>query len=118
MKAKIVENVTWHCCMCCDPAKGRRVEFADGWLIKSSFIIKDEMKACQLTRTKSKIQKIYLYKNLENNMKKIYLKCMKILKFTGNLSKYHKNVEISSKITFKNHCLFMFEDVCGPHQRG
>jgi len=64
--------------MCCDPAKGRRVEFADGWLIKSSFIIKDEMKACQLTRTKSKIQKIYLYKNLENNMKKIYLKCMKI----------------------------------------
>jgi hypothetical protein len=28
-------------------AKGR-VEFEDGWLIKSSFITKDEMKACQL----------------------------------------------------------------------
>jgi hypothetical protein len=28
------------------------VEFVDGWLIKSSFITKDEMKACQLTRTK------------------------------------------------------------------
>jgi hypothetical protein len=37
--------------MCCNPAKGR-VEFEDGWLIKSSFITKDEMKACQLTRTK------------------------------------------------------------------
>jgi hypothetical protein len=28
------------------------VDFEDGWLIKSSFITKDEMKACQLTRTK------------------------------------------------------------------
>jgi hypothetical protein len=37
--------------MCCNPAKGR-VEFEDGWLINSSFITKDEMKACQLTRTK------------------------------------------------------------------
>jgi hypothetical protein len=62
--------------MCCNPAKGR-VEFADGWLIKCSFI---EMKACQLTRTKiqNPKKKIYIYKNLENNMKKIHLKCMKI----------------------------------------
>jgi hypothetical protein len=30
--------------MCCNPAKGR-VEFKDGWLIKSSFITKDEMKS-------------------------------------------------------------------------
>jgi hypothetical protein len=37
--------------MCCNPAK-RRVEFEDGWLLKSSFITEDEMKACQLTRTK------------------------------------------------------------------
>jgi hypothetical protein len=22
MKAKIVEKVTWHCCVCCNPAKG------------------------------------------------------------------------------------------------
>jgi hypothetical protein len=29
MKAKFVEKVTWHCCMCCNPAKGR-VEFEDG----------------------------------------------------------------------------------------
>ena len=29
-----------------------RVDFEDSWLIKSSFITKDEMKACQLTRTK------------------------------------------------------------------
>jgi hypothetical protein len=39
--------------MCCNPAKGR-VEFEEGWLIKSSFISKDEMKAFQLTRTKKK----------------------------------------------------------------
>jgi hypothetical protein len=37
--------------MLCNPAKGR-VDFMDGWLLKSSFIKKDEMKACQLTRTK------------------------------------------------------------------
>ena len=49
-------KVTWHCCMCCNPAKGR-VEFEDGWLIKSSFITKDEMKACQLTSTKFQQQK-------------------------------------------------------------
>ncbi len=42
--------------MRCNPAKGR-VEFVDGWLIKSSFITKDEMKACQLTRTKIKKKK-------------------------------------------------------------
>ena len=53
MKAKIVEKITWHCCMCCNPAKGR-VEFEDNWLIKSSFKTMDEMKACQLIRTKLK----------------------------------------------------------------
>jgi hypothetical protein len=41
--AKIMWKLTWHCCICCNPAKGR-VEFEDGWLIKSSFITKDEMK--------------------------------------------------------------------------
>jgi hypothetical protein len=51
MEAKIEWKLTWHCCICCNPAKGR-VDFVDGWLIKSSFITKDEMKASQLTRTK------------------------------------------------------------------
>jgi hypothetical protein len=55
-------KVTWHCCMCCNPAKGR-VEFEDGWLIKSSFITMDEMKACQLTRTKFKKKKKSLWNN-------------------------------------------------------
>jgi hypothetical protein len=41
--AKIKWKLTWHCGICCNPAKGR-VEFEDGWLIKSSFITKDEMK--------------------------------------------------------------------------
>jgi hypothetical protein len=49
--AKIEWKLTWHCCICCNPEKGR-VNFEDGWLVKSSFITKDEMKACQLTRTK------------------------------------------------------------------
>ncbi len=40
--AKIKWKLTWHCCICCNPAKGR-VEFEDGWLIKSSFLTKDEM---------------------------------------------------------------------------
>jgi len=51
MEAKIEWKLTWHCDICCNPAKGR-VDFEDSWLIKSSFINKDEMKACQLTRTK------------------------------------------------------------------
>jgi hypothetical protein len=51
MEAKIEWKLTWHCCICCNPAN-RRVDFEDSWLIKSSFITKDEMKACQLTRTK------------------------------------------------------------------
>jgi hypothetical protein len=42
-KAKIEWKLTWHCCICCNPAKGR-VDFEDGWLIKPSFITKDEMK--------------------------------------------------------------------------
>ena len=36
-------KLTWHCCICCNPAKGR-VDFEDGWLIKPSFITKDEKK--------------------------------------------------------------------------
>ncbi len=48
MEAKIEWKLTWHCCKRCNPAKGR-VDFENGWLIKSSFIIKDEMKTCQLT---------------------------------------------------------------------
>jgi hypothetical protein len=35
--------------MCCDPPNGR-VEFEGGWLVKSRFIITDEIKA--LTKTK------------------------------------------------------------------
>jgi hypothetical protein len=45
--------------MCCNPAKGR-VEFEDGWLIKSSFITMDEMQACQLFQIPKK-------KNNNNN---------------------------------------------------
>ena len=29
-----------------------RVEFEDGWLIKSYFLNKEKLKACKLTRTK------------------------------------------------------------------
>ncbi len=36
-KAKIEWNLTWHCCICCYPAKGR-VDFEGGWLIKPGFI--------------------------------------------------------------------------------
>jgi hypothetical protein len=50
IEAKIEWKLTWHCFICCNPSK-RRVDFEDGWLIKSSFKTKDEIKACQLTRT-------------------------------------------------------------------
>jgi hypothetical protein len=51
MEAKIEWKLTWHCFMCCNPEKGR-VDFEDSWLIKFSFITKDETKACKLTRNK------------------------------------------------------------------
>ena len=35
--AKIEWRLTWDCGICCNPSKGR-VDFEDGWLIKSSFI--------------------------------------------------------------------------------
>ncbi len=41
--AKIEWKLTRHCCICCNPAKGR-VDFEDCWLIKPSIITKDEMK--------------------------------------------------------------------------
>jgi hypothetical protein len=44
MEAKIEWKLAWHCCICCNPAKGR-VDFEDSWLIKFSFITKDEIKA-------------------------------------------------------------------------
>ena len=64
MKAKIVEKVTWHCCMCCNPAKGR-VEFEDSWLIKSRFITKDEMKSLSANQDqipkKKKVKKQFFF---------------------------------------------------------
>jgi hypothetical protein len=51
MEANIEWKLTWHCYICYNPSKGR-VNFEGGWLSKSSFITKDEMKDCQLTRTK------------------------------------------------------------------
>jgi hypothetical protein len=55
MEANIEWKLTWHCCICCNPAKGR-VHFEDGWLIKSSFVTKDDMKTCQdQTTTKKQI---------------------------------------------------------------
>jgi hypothetical protein len=44
MEAIIEWKSTWHCCICCNPAKWRE-NFEDDRLIKSSFILKDEMKA-------------------------------------------------------------------------
>jgi hypothetical protein len=41
--AKIEWKLTWHCCICGNPSKGR-VQFEDSWYIKYSFITKDEMK--------------------------------------------------------------------------
>jgi hypothetical protein len=41
MEAKIDWKITWHCCICCNPSKGR-VDFEDGWLIKSSFTTNEQ----------------------------------------------------------------------------
>jgi hypothetical protein len=47
--AEIEWKLTWHCCICWNPAKGR-VDFEDGWLIKSSFIIKDKIPTKKQTK--------------------------------------------------------------------
>jgi hypothetical protein len=49
--AKIKWKLTWHCCICCNPVKGR-VEFEDSWLIKSSFLTKVPHKKKSLTNSK------------------------------------------------------------------
>jgi hypothetical protein len=43
LEQKIDWKLTWHCCMCYNPSKGR-VDFEDRWLIKPSFLTKDEVK--------------------------------------------------------------------------
>jgi hypothetical protein len=72
-------KLTWYCCIGCNPAKGR-VNFEDGWLIKSSF--KDQMKACQLTRTKVPHKKTAAYL-----FKKVNLRKIKIYKFVNIIIK-------------------------------
>ena len=42
---------TWHCCMCCNPSN-RWIDFEGSWLIKSSYITEEEMKAYQITSSK------------------------------------------------------------------
>jgi hypothetical protein len=53
------------------------VEFEDGWLIKSSFITMDEIKACQLTRTefppKNKNCGKWLNRSFKEGFKMFYL---------------------------------------------
>jgi hypothetical protein len=46
IEAKIEWKLTWHCCICCNPAKGM-VDFGDGWLTKSSFIRMESLSADQ-----------------------------------------------------------------------
>jgi hypothetical protein len=53
-----------------DYIENERVEFEDGWFVKSCFITKDEMKTCELTRTKFKPKK-----------KRILLKFLMLLKY-------------------------------------
>jgi hypothetical protein len=56
MEAKIEWKLTWHCCICCNPAKGR-VDFECGWLIKS----KESLSANQdQTPTKNKKKTTYV----------------------------------------------------------
>jgi hypothetical protein len=52
--------------MCCNHANGR-VDFEDGWLIKSSFITKDEHEACQLNQDQSPTNKKNQKNILTNN---------------------------------------------------
>ncbi len=42
----------WHCCMCCNPANGR-VDYEDGWLKKSSWIIKVQQKKKKIYKLKN-----------------------------------------------------------------
>ena len=68
--AKIGWKLTWHCCICCNPAKGR-VEFQDGWLIKSSFTTKGEMMTYENAENVvfqfSELNKYFFNSNLFNN---------------------------------------------------
>jgi hypothetical protein len=82
--------------MCCNPAKGR-VEFEDGWLIKPSLITKDEIKACQLTRTK--IQKKKKKKIHRSNFLKGYFLSLGVSKFVSTWSQSRLLISTVQKLT-------------------
>jgi hypothetical protein len=76
--------------MCCNPTNGR-VDFENGWLIKSSFITTDEHEACQLTRTKAQKQKQNIFCKLKHEIGiKTFLQRLKLLRtqdyFSANKS--------------------------------
>jgi hypothetical protein len=85
MEAKIEWKLTWHCCICCNPEKGR-VDFEDGWLIKSSFITKDEMKACQLTKTKLPQKKRRKKKKKREREKEMILITIRVFSPTSSVT--------------------------------
>ena len=99
--AKIEWKLTWHCCICCNPAKGR-VEFVDGWHIKkkkSSFITKDEMELVSKpgpnSHKKKKKKKIFF--NLNQNIVNVKFKTHLLIKQT----KQSRHCDWSPKIYYQ-----------------
>ena len=96
MKTKIEWKLPWHCCICCNYAKGR-VDFEDSWLIKSSFI-RMKWKACQLTRTKFPQKKIIC----------IWLE--KFFFYKTNIMVWIDNYELKKKVNkfYSNFFIWLF----------
>ncbi len=87
LEQKLWKTLTWHRCMCCNPANGR-VDFVNGRRIKSSYMVLNELQACQLTETKAQQKK-------KRNIK--------ILKAMANCAKFERLTNYSCKFGEASH---------------
>jgi hypothetical protein len=84
--------------MCCNPSNGR-VEFEGGWFITPGFITMDEMKACQLTRTKyiKKIGNIFRENFVKARMGNISKWSSVLLMFANKMNDNYTKREIDER---------------------
>ena len=111
----MLETLTWHCCMCCNPANGRvDIEELLAYKIQLHGVM-NEMRACQPTETNvpqknsfflNIIQEIFLRKNTTTNkmtFSSIRKRVERILSSRG-ANFFHKLFCLTIKLELPNKC--------------
>ena len=92
----LLETLTVHCCMCCNPTNKRWI-LSNCKIIKPSFMILNNMDACQLTETKA--HKTILIRELKQNA---------LSRFSQFNQKYIEESKSSMNAFFLCPVLFIF----------